>query len=171
MTQARIEVIRYVTGTVKNGRFHPTSTITDRAKRYRAQNAVEGPKRCFACGNPRPKRINVGHIDGNESNGHSRNLAYVCTSCNGKMASTMLRRGVGIRTRQFNPGGKTPSYQAYYHSLKILQGEEDGNLDTAIKTVHQTSPAKRSEYASRIWEWRKKLYGPSGRKDRGAVSF
>lgn len=159
-------------GRVENGRFKPLSEITDRAKRYRANTADQSPKRrCFSCGakNPRDRA----HIDGNESNNHPSNLAPQCRSCNVRFANTFKRHGKGIRTRQYNPRGKAPSpaFGAYISSLQILKGEENGNVTSAIRTLQDTSPAKRSEYAKKVWELRKKYYGPSGRKDGGAVPF
>ena len=67
------------------GRRKPVHLITDRAKRYRAQKAVEGPRRCILCGTT-PGRLDVMHLDGDESNGE--------------------RIGAGVRTRQYNPSAR-----------------------------------------------------------------
>jgi hypothetical protein len=45
--------------------------ITDRAKRYRAQNAVTGPRKCVLCGSR--SDLGVMHLDGNESHGETAN--------------------------------------------------------------------------------------------------
>src|SRR5271165_5781590 len=79
-------------------------TLTDRAKRYRAQNQVEGPKECVICG--AHGKLDVMHLDGNESNGELANLAYGCRSCNVKLANGFRRIGAGVKTRQYsNPSG------------------------------------------------------------------
>jgi len=77
----------------------PADSLTDRAKRYRAQNAVLGPKECVLCG--ATGRLDVMHLDGNESNGEPRNLAYGCRSCNGRLAAGFKRIGAGVKTRQY----------------------------------------------------------------------
>lgn len=64
---AKVQILSVTRGVVENGKFRPVEHITDRAKRYRAQHNVSGPKRCYLCGNPKPR--DVGHIDGNEGNG------------------------------------------------------------------------------------------------------
>lgn len=154
-------------GRVQNGRFLPDSQITDRAKRYRANRADATPKKhCFSCGakNPRDRA----HIDGNESNNHPSNLAPQCRSCNVRMANTLHRAGIGQKTRQYNPRNpKRPSIGAYVHSIQVLRGEEKGNVQSAIKLIHDTPPGVRHEYGKKLWEFRKLKYGPSGRKDGG----
>jgi len=54
----------------------PVHAITDRAKRYRANQEgckPDGPRRCKFCDTAR--NVGVHHFDGNESNGRKSNLA------------------------------------------------------------------------------------------------
>jgi hypothetical protein len=80
----------------------PTTAITDRAKRYRAQQCVPpGPKRCALCNGTR--NLVVDHRDGDESNGRPGNLRYLCKRCNTVKGLRDKRQGRGTRTRQYNP--------------------------------------------------------------------
>ena len=124
------------------------SNLTDRAKRYRAQNAVRGEKRCVLCGTR--GRLDVMHLDGNESNGDPRNLAYGCRSCNGKLAAAFKRIGAGVPTNQYNPAsGSVPSFQQY--AWAVTQHSR-GAHDEGGAIIHATPKSKRIEYAWRIAE-------------------
>jgi len=79
----------------------PVSQITDRAKRYRAQQNVKGPKKCVICGST--KNLDVMHLSGDESDGESKNLAYGCRKCNAALGAAFKKIGSKIRTRQYNP--------------------------------------------------------------------
>lgn len=132
---------------------NPEEDITDRAKRYRAQSMVEGPRQCVICG-ARPEKLDVMHLDGNEGNGEARNLAYGCRSCNARLSAAFKRIGAGVRTRQYsNPPKHNPSeiptFQQYawavsHHSHKAH--DEGGAI------IHATPRSKRIEYAKRIAE-------------------
>ena len=79
-----------------------SSEITDRAKRYRANNDVpDGLKVCMFCG--RTKDLGVDHIDGYEENGEPENLMWLCRSCNQLKSAVYKAAGIGRRTEQFNP--------------------------------------------------------------------
>ncbi len=122
--------------------------ITDRAKRYRAQSAVEGPRVCVICGT-RPERIDVMHLDGNESHGEKANLAYGCRSCNGKLAAAFKKIGAGRPTNQFNPaGGKVPTFEQY--AWAVSQDRHSGDKGEHGAIIHATPKSKRTEYAKRI---------------------
>jgi hypothetical protein len=80
----------------------PSSDITDRAKRYRANNDIpEGPKVCMFCGST--KDLGVDHLDGFEENGEPENLLWLCRSCNQLKSSVYVKAGLGRRTEQYNP--------------------------------------------------------------------
>lgn len=81
-----------------------TANISDRAKRYRAQNTIKQLDRiCVFCGDP--KNLMVGHVNGDESDGESANLVFTCRSCNVTIGIFMARAGFGKRTAQYNPAG------------------------------------------------------------------
>ena len=80
----------------------PAKEISDRAKRYRAnQDVPEGPKLCGFCGSTQD--LGVGHIDGYEEHGEPENLIWLCRSCNQKQSSVFKAAGLGRRTVQYNP--------------------------------------------------------------------
>lgn len=158
----------------------PAELVTDRALRYRANSEEcqpEGPPRCIFCGARRFKDrgtvIEVGHFDGDETNTTPENLHWTCRSCNQRVAANMKRAGVGRRTHQYNPkkGRGATDVREFGRALAIIAGDQVGDLNKAIELIHNTGPRKRSELQSELWNYRKKLYGPSGRKDGGAVPF
>src|ERR1039458_5595549 len=94
----------------------PVNDITDRAKRYRAQNAVKGPKKCVVCG--AGGKLDVMHLSGDESDGASKNLAYGCRRCNAALAAGFKRIGSKVRTRQYNPSQGVPTFGQYVWAVK-----------------------------------------------------
>jgi len=144
-----------ITRVITNAPFKPVSQITDRAKRYRAQSNVPGPKRCVMC-NRTAKQVggrglDVMHLSGDESDGERKNLAYGCRSCNGKLAAAFKRIGSKVRTRQYNPSSGIPTYEQYkwgvaHHASKAH--------DAGGEIIHATPRKKRIEYALRIAEER-----------------
>ena len=96
----------------------------------------------------------------------------------------MKRAGVGRRTKQYNPKKKLTHTGSFIKSgavhliqesldglCKYSAGDQSGDVSKAVELIHATGPRKRSEFQKDIWVMRKKLYGPSGRKDGGAVPF
>ena len=127
----------------------PVNEITDRAKRYRAQNDVPpGPKKCVICGR-NPGKLQVMHLSGDESDGDKRNLAYGCRSCNGKLSAAWKRLGSPVRTRQYNanPTGNYPTFQQYAWGVAH---HRRGEHDEGGAIIHATPRSKRIEYARRI---------------------
>jgi len=123
------------------------SNLTDRAKRYRAQSAVYGARRCVLCG--ARGRLDVMHLDGNEANEDPRNMAYGCRSCNGKLAAAFKRIGAGVATNQYNPrGGGIPTFSQYCWA--VSQQQHSGEHGAAGAMIHATPKSKRIEYAQRI---------------------
>lgn len=167
-----LRVLKSQKGVIRNGSFRPANSITDRAKRYRANRNIEPrQKNCFACGKPNPRDVH--HIDGNESHGDPGNLTKACRSCNVRIANTMRRAGLGKKTRQYNPSKRRPSSKgdgarslgAYLSAVQIVRGDQPGNVTSAVKTLRATTPGQRSEYARRIWDIRRERYGPTGRSE------
>ena len=137
--------------------LRPVETITDRAKRYRANaNPPAGPNRCAFCAAARPRDID--HIDGDENNGDRSNLQRLCRSCNTRKAITQKRAGAGRRTRQFNPeparrkNAIVPSFTEYVEAVLILRGDRRGNVQRAAKVLQAIPESKRWEYIERIRE-------------------
>jgi len=133
------------------GALRPVELITDRAKRYRAVNAIaQSEKRCIYCGKT-PARPMVDHIDGREANNHPANLAYACRSCNTTKGAHYARRGAGKRTRQFNPaqpGRKIRSLAQFIQAIQAVKGTgAQMDLFDAQELLHNTSPDERSRWA------------------------
>ena len=149
--------------------FGPTvqRNLTDRAKRYRAQHVVTGPKRCVLCHSTRD--LGVMHLDGNESHGEAKNLAWGCRSCNQKLSHGFKRAGAGKRTAQYNPSSGVPSFEQYAWAVS---NHSRGAHDEGGAVIHATPKHKRIEYASRI-AGIKAERGTGGRRGGGddAVPF
>jgi hypothetical protein len=136
-------------------------TVSDRAKRYRANQPgckPGGKKQCKIC---RSKRfLTVDHVDGNESNGQKSNLRWLCKSCNTRLGAEMARSGEGRRTEQYNPGSVrnlTPEGGAANIKEYVMAGEQHTRHahDAAGKIIHATPKSKRREWAGQIWDSRR----------------
>lgn len=126
------------------------TSITDRAKRYRAQAcAPAGPRQCALC--PSRRFLVVDHRDGDESNGARSNLRWLCKSCNTRLGKRDAREGRGVRTRQYNPADTgAAGLGEYVSALRILKGEMAGDFDKARAVIHATSASARSRFAREI---------------------
>lgn len=147
-----------VTTTIRMNGLKPVEQITDRAKRYRAQNNVTGPKKCVLCGaGPKGKRpLDVMHLSGDESDGDPKNLAYGCRKCNATLSAAFKAIGSKVRTRQYNPAsGTVPSFQQYAWAVSV---HSRGAHDEGGAIIHATPKSKRIEYAKRIAETRRERY-------------
>lgn len=140
--------------------------ITDRAKRYRAQKAIERPEqRCIYCGAPASsaRRLVVEHINGREADNGPENLAHACYPCNVTKGTVFRRRGRGVKTRQYNPRKASQgarSLGAYVNAIMTTKGYDTGmDLSSAVELLRATSPAERSAYAREIWTKRKERSG------------
>jgi len=156
------------------GALKPVSLITDRAKRYRAQHNVSGPRKCVLCGSK--SDLQVMHLDGNESNGDGRNLAYGCRSCNQKLSAAFKKAGLGKRTRQYNPAsGSAPTFAQYAWAVSQDRGRRyipgsgwsEGAHDEAGSIIHATPKRLRVQYAKRFAQSRQR----AGRSSRSEVPF
>lgn len=121
--------------------------LTDRAKRYRAQKNVTGPKVCVLCGST--ENVGVMHLDGFEDNGEDANLAWGCKSCNGVLSAAFKKFGMGVRTDQYNPSKGVPTFQQYTWAVV---NHTRGAHDEGGAIIHATPKHKRVEYARRIAE-------------------
>jgi hypothetical protein len=132
--------------------------ITDRAKRYRAQKKIKGPRKCELCGS---KRFLVAdHRNGNEANGNAGNLRWLCKSCNNREGAKKIKAGRGVRTRQYNPGAKTLGAYA-----AAAAEHTRGRHDAGGAVIHDTPKSARSRYAKQIWALRRQ----HGNPDSGLV--
>lgn len=142
-------------------RFNPQN-ITDRAKRYRAQKQVSGPRRCVFCGST--KDLGVMHLDGNESHGEAKNLAWGCRSCNQKLSAAFKRIGAGRRTKQYNPSSGVPTFAQYAWAVSNHDKETHAH-DEGGAIIHATPKHKRIEYARRIADLKSKRGSAAGSRD------
>lgn len=145
---------------------HAPQQITDRAKRYRAQRAIEqADQRCIYCGAPASsgRRLVVEHINGREADNAPENLGRACYPCNVTKGVHFARAGKGIKTQQYNPRKKAAgarSLGAYVKAILTTKGYDTGmDLSSAVELLRATSPADRSRYASDIWARRKERAG------------
>lgn len=173
-------VIRKQRIILKNAALKSVSEISDRAKRYRAnseENRPPGPKRCAFCGSR--TNVEVGHLNGIEDDGDQANLMWTCKRCNAKQAAMLKRAGLGKRIRQMNPAAKrrrgnmsrAQLYSAYGESIRIMRGEESGDVGKAVDFIRSVPHSVRSDWNKKAWVTRKREYGASGRADGGAVPF
>lgn len=105
----------------------------------------------------------VDHKSGNEDDGRKSNLRWLCRSCNTKAGSVMAKRGTGRRTRQYNPGAKTLG-----EYTQAVATHTRGAHDEGGKVIHETSKAKRREFAGEIWD-RRKAHGNPKRRGRNGL--
>lgn len=127
----------------------PVHQITDRAKRYRANRTPPpGPRRCNFCGSRR--NVDVDHIYGDEADDDPENKMYLCRPCNTRKGITQARNRIGVRTNQYNPARRIPSFAQFRHSAAVLLGVESGDAGEATAIIRATPPAKRVEYGDKI---------------------
>lgn len=106
------------------------TNITDRAQRYRAQNAIEQEEKiCVFCGSKGD--VMVGHINGDESDGDPANLAYTCRPCNVSIGIFMARNGFGRRTAQYNPKDFGAQKRDAYKRV-LLDKKLEGSLQASV---------------------------------------
>jgi len=152
----------------------PVHLITDRAKRYRARNAIEQPaERCAYCGSPPGpgRRLEVDHINGIEDDNDPANLVWACRRCNTIKGIVFAQAGKGKRTRQFNPK-KPPAQERHRRKVELERGAQNlaqymeainalhgrpswYTLNEAIQVMRATQPWVRSIYAREIWRRRR----------------
>lgn len=148
--------VRFVPNPSVPGGRKPVELITDRAKRYRAQQNVPGPRRCVICGaRPKGERpLDVMHLSGDESDGDRKNLAYGCRHCNSTLAAAFKALGSTVRTRQYNPERRGPptfdqwKWAVVHH---IRGAHDDGG-----KIIHATPRHLRIDYNQKIYEMRQR---------------
>ncbi len=161
----------YVPNPCRPGGRKPVHLLTDRAKRYRAQGAIEQPeRRCIYCGRP-GGRLQHEHINGKEADNTPANLAYACRACNTAKGALFARLGIGRKTAQYNPPAKGAVNLAQWTmavaSIKkrdpttgrLRSGDSNKMrlmpVSEAVAMIRATPPDKRSEYARQIWSLRR----------------
>ena len=129
----------------------PSNQVTDRAKRYRANAAIEEqPHVCAYCGES-GGRLDVEHIDGVEDNNAPANLAYACRSCNVQKGAAFRAAGVGVLTRQYNPAAGASSLDHYAGAVATLRGIAHAmSLPAAIKILQNTAAEVRARFARQL---------------------
>jgi hypothetical protein len=140
--------------------------VSDRALRYRANaHPPPGPRICCLCGSERT--VEVGHINGEESDNEPANLFWTCRSCNVLCGNTLRNAGLGHLTRQFNPApGGAKSLAQWLEAIAVVKGESTTMpVDVAVELIRATPQGRRSGFAKEIWQKRRSRYGPSGRTD------
>lgn len=143
---------------------NPLPEVTDRALRYRAQNAIEqSERRCIYCGSP-SGWIEVDHINGYEEDNAPENLAWACRACNTLKGAVFARAGIGRRTRQFNPRRRRTTSDTkgartlaeWMEAIMALKGQPSRfTLEQAIAKVRATPAWDRSAFAREIWQRRR----------------
>lgn len=131
--------------------------VTDRAHRYRANNAIDKPaKRCVYCGT-NGARLEVAHLDGHEENNDPKNLDWTCRSCNVLVANRMRKLGLGRKTHQYNPKAKGATSTAQWITAVLSMRGESNAMSTAdaVDMIRATSKEKRSQFARDIWDTRR----------------
>lgn len=128
-------------------------SLTDRAKRYRANSpAVRPPmNNCGYCGNA--GRLDVEHIDGDEANADPWNLIAACRPCNTVKGIVLQAAGMGRRTRQFNPAPRRRAVKAlpeYRRNVAILLGRAPGSVPAAVASLQATAPGVRARLAAQL---------------------
>lgn len=129
----------------------PVEKITDRAKRYRAnQDVAAGPAVCGYCGST--QSMGVDHIDGDESHGDSFNLIWACKPCNMRKAHVLAAAGMGRPTNQYNParGRGARDISEWARASDVLRGYARGDVGRAVRTVQATPPALRRQFGARL---------------------
>ena len=120
----------------------PASAITDRAKRYRAnQETSDWPKVCMFCGST--KDLQVDHIDGFEENGEPENLLILCRSCNQLKSAVYKKAGMGRRTVQYNPG----VFSSLFGPKETYRTTGGGHPEFQKKLKQERAEAKTRERA------------------------
>ena len=137
----------------------PAHQITDRAKRYRANEPEcrpPGPPICVFCGST--SNVEVHHIDGFEEHFERSNLTWACRRCNTTVGIVMARAGLGRRTHQHNPQAQgAKSLRQWVIAVLSMKGESDRMAPAAaVEMIHATPPERRSEFAHKIWEIRRR---------------
>jgi len=144
--------------------LRPVRLVTDRAKRYRANQPElrpPGPRICGLCGRRSNDKRNEEHTE-------PENLMWTCRSCNALATAAMKRARIGKRTAQFNPAARgARSLGAWVSAVRVMKGELPGDVRDAVEMIRATSPAQRSEFAEEIWRRRRREHGT----DKWGVPF
>lgn len=160
----------FVSNPTTPGGRKPVEFITDRAKRYRAAQAIEQTeRRCIYCGQPgRGRRLDREHINGHEADNSPDNLAWACRSCNTAKGAVFAKHSIGKKTIQNNPKGRLkyragtgakpiksmPEWLTMLSIVRGATGASGATIKKAADRIIATPPDKRSEFAHEVWDKR-----------------
>lgn len=99
----------------------------------------------------------MGHVDGHEENSEPENLLRNCRACNTSLGVVFRNRGIGRRTRQYNPAETdgARSLAQWVTAVTSLHGSGPMTVEGAIELIRATPAAKRSQFAKEIWRLRR----------------
>jgi hypothetical protein len=118
----------------------PVDTITDRAKRYRANSDVPaGPRVCGLCGSR--DSLGVGHLDGYEEHGEAENLMWMCKACNSLADAVLKAQGMGRSTNQYNPG----IFSGLFRSRETYRTKGGGHPAERAEIRRRAADVERAE--------------------------
>lgn len=152
--------------------------VTDRAYRYRANQAIpEHARVCVFCG-ARPKRIDVAHLDGHEENNAPDNLSWSCRPCNVLVGNVLRNAGMGRKTRQYNPSasGGASNVGEWIQAVGAITPHIDRgdrglsssmSVPDAVAMIRATPHHKRSQFWAQLRKHKRArrenpLFGPGG---------
>jgi len=125
--------------------------------RYDAHRCAPDDSRiCGFCGST--ENVDLHHIDGHEEHSETANLMWACRSCNVRVSVQMAYLGLGRPTKQMNPASQgATSLGQWLTAVRSAKGEiADMDVAQAVRTIHATPAQRRSEFAYRIWEIRRR---------------
>ena len=146
--------------------------ITDRALRYRANQAIPEHRHvCAFCG--ATGRLDVGHLNGNESDDSPANLTWTCRPCNVEAGNVLRNAGMGRKTHQFNPtkGGGAANVGEWLQAVGAItphvnRGDRglasQMSVSEAVAMIRATPHHKRSEYAAKLRKKNPGYFSPGG---------
>jgi hypothetical protein len=152
--------------------------ITDRALRYRANDAIpEHTRVCFCCGGK--GRLEVAHLDGHEENTAPDNLSWTCRSCNVSVGNVLRKNAMGRLTHQYNPtkGGGAATVGEWVQAIGAVTPHIDRgdrglsssmSVSDAVAMVRATPHHRRSQFAAELRKHKRSrkssnpLFGPGG---------
>lgn len=85
-------------------------------------------------------------------------MIFSCRRCNTRVGLVMARASMGRRTRQLNPQAQgAKSLGQWLTAVLSMKGQSDA-MDTAaaVEMIRATPPERRSEFAQKIWEIRRR---------------
>ncbi len=134
--------------------------ITDRGLRYRANRLIpEHTHVCAFCG--KRGSLDVGHVNGNESDDAPDNLTWTCRPCNVVAGNTLRNEGRGRLTKQYNPSksGGASSIGEWMQAVGAITPHIDRgdrglassmSVAQAVAMIRATPHSRRSDFAAKL---------------------